>query len=135
MVHYKTLRNLHSITGSSAGSFAISGSTAAITTSAVFDYESGTTSYGDGTATVLAVKVVDGNGGSATVPITVNVNDINDAPTFGAGSYTASVNEEQSSGTAVTFGAALSSSDEDGDTVTYSLVGMPYFSQYLHLFI
>ena len=72
------------------------------------------------------MKVVDGNGGSATVPITVNVNDINDGPTFGAGSYTASVTEEQSSGTAVTFGAALSSSDEDGDTVTYSLVGMQY---------
>ena len=109
--------------GTSAGSLAIDGSTAAITTAAVFDYESGTTSYGDGTAAVLAVKVVDGNGGSATVPITVTVNNINDAPTFGAASYTASVNEEQSSGTAVTFGSALSSSDEDGHTVTYSLVG------------
>ena len=67
--------------------------------------------------------MVDGNGGSATVPITVTVTNINDAPTFGAGSYTASINEQQSSGTAVTFGSALSSSDEDGDSVTYSLVG------------
>ncbi len=104
-------------------SFAIDGSTATITTSIVFDFESGTTSYGDGTAAVLAVKVVDGNGGSATVPITVTVNNINDAPTFGAGSYTGSVDEEQASGATVTLGTAVSSSDQDGHTVTYSLVG------------
>ena len=67
--------------------------------------------------------MIDGNGGSATVPITVSVNNINDAPTFANTSYTASVDEEKASGTAVTFGTALSSSDQDGDTVTYSLVG------------
>ena len=108
--------------GSSAGSFSIDSTTAAITTAAVFDYET-TTSYGDGTTGVLAVKVVDGNGGSTTVAITVSVTDVNDTPTFGAASYTASVDEEQSSGTAITFGSALSTSDEEGDTVTYSLVG------------
>ena len=89
----------------------------------MFDYESGTTSYGDGTATVLAVKVVDGNGGSATVPITVTVNNINDPPSFGAGSYTGSVDEEKNSGETVTLGTAVTSSDPEGDTRSYSLVG------------
>lgn len=124
--------------GTSAASFAIDASTAAITTTAVFDYESGTTSYG-GTLATLAVKVVDSGGASATVPITITVNDINDAPTFGSGSYTGSVDEEQASGATVALGTALSTNDEDTDTITYSLVGMyknsvSYFKIFLPFF-
>ena len=57
------------------------------------------------------------------MPLTVTVTNINDAPTFGAASYTGNVNEEQTSGSAVTFSTAIAASDEDGHTLTYSLVG------------
>ena len=99
----------------------MSGST--VSTAAVFDYEAGPTSYGDGTAATLGIQAVDGNGGTAQVALTVTVTDINDAPVFGAASYTGSVNEEQASGTAVTFSAAIAASDEDGHSLTYSLIG------------
>ena len=59
-----------------------------------------------------------------TAALTINIQNTNDAPAFGLGSYTASVNEEQSSGTALTFGTAVTSSDQDGDTPSYSLIGM-----------
>ena len=100
------------------------GSTGAVSTGAIFDYEVGPTSYGDNTVATLGIQAVDGNGGTAQVALTVNVVDANDAPTFGAASYTGTVNEEQSSGAAVTFSVAIAASDEDNDGLTYSLVGM-----------
>ena len=107
--------------GSDASSFAISGSSGAITTNSVFDYET-KTSYGGSLAT-LTLKVVDGSGSSATVSITVNVNNINDAPAFGSGSYTATITEEQPSSTALTMSPAVAATDEDSDTPVFSLVG------------
>ena len=110
------------IAGSAASSFSIDSSTAAITTGALFDFESGPTSYG-GTLATLAVEAVDGNGGTAQVPITVSITDINDAPVFSPTSYTGNVDEEQSSGAAVTLTVSIGITDEDSDTPTYSLIG------------
>ena len=104
------------------GSFGIDSSSAAITTSAVFDFESGTTSYG-GTLATLGVQAVDGNGGTVQVPITINIVDINDPPVFASGSHIGNVNEEQSSGAAVTLTVAISVTDEENDTPAYSLIG------------
>ena len=71
----------------------------------------------------LGIQAVDGNGGRAQVALTVSVTDINDAPVFGAASYTGTVNEEQISGSAVTFSTAIAATDEDNHSLTYSLVG------------
>ena len=109
--------------GTQASSFSISSSTAAITTGSLFDYETGPTSYGDGSIATLGVRATDSSGGTSEVAVTINVNDVNDDPAFTAGSYTGSVDEEQSSGAAVTFSTAVAASDEDGHTIMYSLVG------------
>ena len=45
------------------------------------------------------------------------------SPVLGAPSYTGTVDEEQSPGTAVSLAAAVSATDADGDTLTYSFSG------------
>ena len=67
--------------------------------------------------------MTDGNGGASQVPLTINLNDINDAPQFAQVAYTGSVDEEQATGAAVTLGVALVATDADGDVLTYSLIG------------
>ena len=119
---------LFAITGTQASSFSIVGSSGVVSTASVFDYETGPTSYGDGTVATLGIRVVDGNGGTAQVALTVTVTNINDAPVFGAASYTGSVNEQQASGAAVTFSVAIAASDEDNDGLTYTLVGKIYIN-------
>jgi hypothetical protein len=114
--------------GTLASTFSIDSASAAITTGSLLDYESDPTSYGDGSIATLGVKATDSSGGTAQVAVTISVNDINDDPAFSAGSYTGSLDEEQSSGAAVTFGTAVAATDEDGHTITYSLVGMTHFS-------
>ena len=114
------------IKGTLASTFSINSGSGVITTTSKFDYEMGLTSYGDGTVATLGIKATDGNGGSATVPITVTVNNINDPPSFGAGSYTGSVDEEKNTGETVTLGTAVTSSDPEGDTRSYSLVGKSF---------
>ena len=55
---------------------------------------------------------------SASTPMTVNISDVNEVPLFGAIAGAISVNENIN--TALT---TITASDEDGDTLSYSLVG------------
>ncbi len=58
---------------------------------------------------------------SATAPVTINLSNVNEAPTFGAASYTFSVAENSASGASV---GSVSATDPDaGTTLTYSLSG------------
>ncbi len=109
------------VVGTVASTFAISSSTGVITTAAAFNYESGTTSYGlANDASVLAVLVDDGSV-TATAIIVITINEVNDAPTFSAASFTVNVDEEQSSGTALS--SSHTATDQETETLTYTLVG------------
>ena len=112
------------ILGTQSASFSIDSSTGAVSTASVLDYETGPTSYGDGTVATLGIQATDGNGGTSEVALSVTVNDANDAPTFTQSTYTGTVDEEQASGAAVTFAVAIAATDEDGDSLTYSLSGI-----------
>ncbi len=104
----------YSLSGTGSSNFAIS-STGVITvaTGAALDFET-TPSYS------LTVTVSDGSL-SATAPVTINLTNVNEAPTFGAASYTFSVAENSSAGASV---GSVSASDPDaGTTLTYSLSG------------
>ena len=108
----------YSLSGTDAASFDIGSSTGQITTKTgvTYDYES-KSSYS------LTVDVSDGNGGTASTPVTVNLTDVNEDPVFAEGaSATREVAENSAAGTNV--GAAVTATDPDsGNTLTYSLSG------------
>ena len=108
----------YSLSGTDAASFAIDSATGQITTKAgvTYDYETDS-SYS------LAVDVSDGNGGQISTPVTVNLTDVNEDPSFSDGtSTTREVAENSTAGTNV--GAAVTATDPDaGNTLTYTLSG------------
>ena len=59
--------------------------------------------------------------GDYVVPVTINVTDVNETPTFSDDTATRSIAENATVGTNV--GAVVTASDVDGDTLTYSLEG------------
>ena len=72
----------------------------------------------------MTVSVSDGNGGTDTIAVTINVTDVNDGrpPSFTEGtSTTRSVPENTASGQDI--GTAVAATDADNDTLTYSLGG------------
>ena len=113
-----TLR--YSLGGTDAGSFSIDSTDGQLRTSAALDYEN-TQSYN------VVVSVSDGEGGSDSITVTINVIDVdetpvNNAPTFDdSDPTTRSVDENTSSG--VDIGSAVSATDHDGDTLFYTLGG------------
>lgn len=68
----------------------------------------------------LTVRVSDSNGGVATTSLTVTVSDVNDSPQFLGTPYSATISENLSSGSDV---IKIAATDEDGDTLSYSLLG------------
>jgi len=107
----------YSLSGTDAASFAIDSATGQITTKTgvAYDYETDS-SYS------LAVDVSDGNGGTASTPVTVNLTDVNEDPAFAGSSATREVAENSAAGTNV--GSPITATDPDaGDTLTYSLSG------------
>ena len=120
----------YTLSGSDAAAFSMDSTSGQIRTSAALDYESGKTSYS------VTITVSDGNGGTDTITVTINVIDLdetpsineplsneeNSAPTFAEGnSTTRSVAE--GTGFGVDIGTAVSATDPDNDTATYSLGG------------
>lgn len=102
----------YSLSGTNSSAFAIS-ITGIISAASEIDYES-CSSYS------LTISVWDGTT-TATTPLTVTVNDVNDPPVFSNASYSLSVNE----GTAASVSILqVSASDQDGDTIVYSFVGI-----------
>ncbi len=120
----------HTLSGTDASDFTISASTGQIKVKSALDYET-KTQY----SVIVTVKAATSGGGANaqslnpnapgdyTIPVTINVTDVNETPTFpGAGATTRSVAENSSAGTNV--GAPVSGSDVDKDTLTYSISGM-----------
>ena len=112
----------YSLSGTDASSFSIVSTSGQLQTSAALDYET-KTSYS------VTVSVSDGNGGTDSITVTISVTDVdetpapaNNAPAFTEGtSTTRSVAENTTSGTNI--GSAVSATDADNDTLTYSLGG------------
>ena len=103
------------LSGTDADAFIIDTSTGHLKTSAALDYE---------TKSIYNVTItaVDGKGGIASIAVTVNVTNENEAPVFTEGSTTTrSVSENTAVG--VNIGSAVSATDADGDTLTYRLSG------------
>ena len=115
----------YSLTGTDAGSFNINSSTGQIFTKDPLDYETRDTYH-------LAVAVTDnkdlrGNSNSAeddSIDVTIEVEDVNEPPTFDSGIPT-SLNVVENSGAGQNIGAAITATDPDNDpainTLTYSL--------------
>ena len=108
----------YSLAGVDAASFGIVSTTGQLRTRAPLDYEQKNT-YS------VAVNVSDGNGGTDTIGVAINVTDVaeNNAPVFVEGSATErSVAENTPAGRNI--GSPVSATDLDEDTLTYSLAGV-----------
>ena len=110
----------YTLGGTDAAAFSIASTSGQLRTSAALDYET-KTSYS------VTITVSDGNGGTNAIAVTINVTDVdetpsNNEPVFSEGSSTSrSVLENIGSG--VDIGSAVSATDADGDTLSYSIGG------------
>ena len=109
----------YSLGGTDAATFNIDSTSGQLRTSASLDYET-KPSY------TVTITVSDGNGGSDSITVTINITDVdetpsNNAPTFSDSSTTRTIAENTGSG--VNIGSAVSATDADDDTLTYSLGG------------
>ena len=102
----------YTLGGTDAASFSIVDTSGQLQTSAALDYET-KDSYS------VTVSVSDGNGGSDSIDVTINVTGVNDAPvfTYGSSSISFSVNKGSR------LGVSIYATDDDDDTLTYSLGG------------
>ncbi len=124
----------HALSGTDASSFEINSGTGQITVKSgtSLDYET-KSSY---SVTVTVTAAASGGGANAqsldpnapgayTVPVTINVSDVNEPPAFSGATATRSVAENSAAGSGI--GAAVAATDPDGvakfNTLTYSLTG------------
>ena len=112
----------YTLSGTDAASFAIDNTTGQLKTEAALDFETEN-------AYTVTVTVSDGYGGSDSITITINVTDIdetspNRAPIFVEGtSTTRAIAENTAADTNI--GIAITATDADNDTLTYTLSGNP----------
>ena len=107
----------YSLGGTDNASFSIDSTDGQLRTNAALNYEM-KSSY------LVSVTVTDGNGGSDTISVTINVTDVaeNRAPVFEAETTTREVAENTASG--VDIGTPVGATDaDDDDTLEYSLGG------------
>ncbi|MYI93316.1 T9SS type A sorting domain-containing protein [Candidatus Poribacteria bacterium] len=106
----------YSLSGTDATSFSIRSTTGQLQISAALDYET-KSSYS------VTVTAADSNGNSASIPVTISVTNLNDnAPVFTDGDSTSrAIGMNKPRNTPI--GSAVSATDADGDTLTYSLSG------------
>ena len=115
----------YTLGGTDAASFSIVSTSGQLQTKAALDYET-KTSY------AVTVSVSDGNAGIDSITVTIKVTDAaeddppqprqNSAPVFTEGvATTRSISENVDSGTNI--GTAVSATDADNDTLTYTLGG------------
>ena len=107
----------YTLGGIDAATFSIVSTTGQLQTKAALDYETKTT-Y------AITITVSDGNGGTDSIAVTINITDVqeNRAPVFTAGtSTTRTIAENTASGQNI--GAAITATDADSDTLTYTLGG------------
>ena len=104
----------YTLGGTDAASFGIVGTTGQIRTSTALDYES-KTSYS------VTVTASDGSL-SDTIAVTINVTNVNEAPSFASTTASRSISENTASGQNI--GNAVSATDVDANTtLTYTLGG------------
>ena len=102
----------YSITaGDDDGKFSID-SSGAISVAEALDYESSP-------AHTLTVEATDAGGLSDTATVSIEITDVNEAPSFGADEYTFTVPEN--SAIAHSVGTAAATDPDEGDTLTYSI--------------
>ena len=107
----------YSLGGTNASSFNIVSTSGQLQTRATLDYET-KNNY------TVTVSVSDGNGGTDSIAVTINVTDVNEnrAPSFTEGtSTTRSVAENTEAGENI--GTPIAATDADNDELTYSLSG------------
>ncbi len=106
----------YTLSGTGAASFAIDSTTGQLRTKAALDYETKMT-Y------MVTVNANDGNGGTDSIDVTINVTDVNDAPAFPSTELGArDIAENTAAG--MDIGAPVAAADADtGDTLTYTLGG------------
>ena len=110
----------YTLGGTDASAFSIASTSGQLRTSAALDYET-KTSYS------VTITVSDGNGGTDSINVVINITNIdetpsNNEPVFSEGSSTSrSVLENTGSG--LDIGSAVSATDADGDTLNYTLGG------------
>ncbi len=105
----------YTLGGTDAASFRIVSTSGQLRTNAALDYET-KSSYS------VTVSVSDSNGGSDSIPVTISVTNVNEAPNFASSTATRSIAENTASGTNI--GTAITATDVDtGDTPTYTLGG------------
>ena len=101
--------------GPDASSFSINGTTGQLRTNAALDYET-KSSYS------VTVSVSDGNGGSDSIAVTINLTNVNEAPSFATSTATRSIAENTAPNTNI--GTPIAATDVDGGTtLTYTLDG------------
>ncbi len=104
----------YTLGGDDAASFNIVSTSGQLQTKAALNYES-KTSYS------VTVSASDSNGGSDNIDVTIDVTNVNEAPSFAESRATLSIAENSVTGTNI--GDAFNATDPDnGDTLTYSLV-------------
>ncbi len=95
------------------GHFAIDSATGQLRTKGALDYE-GKSSYS------VTVTATDGGGLSASIAVTINVTNVNEAPAFAAASVALTVAENTAANTNI--GSPVKAADpDDGDTLIYTL--------------
>ena len=110
----------YTLGGTDASAFSINSTSGQLKTSAPLDYET-KSSYS------VTASVSDGNNGSDSIDVTINITDVNDAaendtPVFTDGdSTTRSIAENTDAGENI--GDPVSATDPDNDVLTYSLGG------------
>ena len=98
--------------GNDAGALAMDAASGALTVAGTLDHET-TTSY---SLTVQASS--SGGAATATAPVTVTVTNVDEAPVFGAGSYSFSVAENVQLATTI---GTVTATDPEGGTVVYDI--------------
>ncbi len=123
----------YTLGGTNAASFSIVSTSGQLKTKSALDYET-KFSYS------VTILVSDGNGGSDSITVTINITDVteNSAPVFTDGdSVTRSIDEVNYAGTAVDtyvdLGSPIDATDADNDTLTYSFVNIGNNSDYFSI--
>ena len=106
------------IYGVGSESFSVHSSSGVVSLAGTLDYET-VSGY------TLTIWASDANGGVATTSLYVDVVNQNDDPTFLGTPYSSSVSEDAAVGSTV---LVLTASDQDGDSLTFTLIGSSDFS-------
>ena len=105
----------YSLGGDDAASFDVDSTTGQLMTKAALDFET-KASYS------VEVTADDGNGGTATIGVTITVTDVNEAPEFPA-AETGARSVAENTAVGENIGDAVAATDPEGDTLTYTLGG------------